>query len=196
MQMGRIKEIKGCWVMMTKIRKNNCVYTLEEKVINLVYKNMEVQNQFDSSKLGSKQVGFKLGHKQVGFKKLGPSGVHGVHIDKRVWFEVELQGSQENRKVVVFLMMIAVMAQDRTGREESESRWTKGALRNPGPLSLIIDDKGCSLVLMEEILISVVLLYLHSNDINGIPLIGCKLEGMENVPPPNGAWTEYTCPGV
>ncbi|GKB47552.1 hypothetical protein Tco_0898305 [Tanacetum coccineum] len=39
-------------------------------------------------------------------------------------------------------------------------------------------------------------LYLHSNDINGIPLIGFKLEGTENVTPPNGAWTEYTCPGV
>ncbi|GJS55396.1 hypothetical protein Tco_0628758 [Tanacetum coccineum] len=39
-------------------------------------------------------------------------------------------------------------------------------------------------------------LYLHSNDINGIPLIGFKLEGTENVTPPNGAWTEYTCPGA
>ncbi|GKF68151.1 hypothetical protein Tco_0197830 [Tanacetum coccineum] len=33
MQMGRIKVIKGYWVMMTKIRKKNRVYTLEEKVM-------------------------------------------------------------------------------------------------------------------------------------------------------------------
>nr|GEV49432.1 zinc finger, CCHC-type [Tanacetum cinerariifolium] len=48
--------------------------------------------------LGVKQVGFKqLGVKQVGFKQLGPSvetGVHRVHDEKRVWFEVELQGAK------------------------------------------------------------------------------------------------------
>ncbi|GJU36877.1 zinc finger, CCHC-type containing protein, partial [Tanacetum coccineum] len=33
MQMGRIKVIKGCRVMMTGIRKKNCVYTLEAKVM-------------------------------------------------------------------------------------------------------------------------------------------------------------------
>ncbi|GJY99067.1 hypothetical protein Tco_0516497 [Tanacetum coccineum] len=53
-----------------------------------------------------KQVGFKqLGHKQVGFKQLGPgvrTGLHGVHVDKRVWFEVERQGAQGNRKAKVF----------------------------------------------------------------------------------------------
>ncbi|GKE45495.1 hypothetical protein Tco_1472779, partial [Tanacetum coccineum] len=37
------------------------------------------------------------GSKQVGFKQLGCSvetGVHGVHDEKLVWFEVELQGAQ------------------------------------------------------------------------------------------------------
>ncbi|GJX61247.1 retrovirus-related pol polyprotein from transposon TNT 1-94 [Tanacetum coccineum] len=34
MHMGRIKVIKGCRVMMTGIRKKNCVYTLEAKVID------------------------------------------------------------------------------------------------------------------------------------------------------------------
>ncbi|GJZ96705.1 hypothetical protein Tco_0669039 [Tanacetum coccineum] len=52
------------------------------------------------------KVGFKqLGHKQVGFKKLGPgieTRVYGVQIDKRVWFEVELQGAQEDREAEVF----------------------------------------------------------------------------------------------
>ncbi|GJX45347.1 hypothetical protein Tco_0262023 [Tanacetum coccineum] len=51
---------------------------------------------------GSKQVGFKqLGHKQVGFKQLGPgveTGFHGVQDEKRVWFEVELQGAQGDRE--------------------------------------------------------------------------------------------------
>ncbi|GJZ16521.1 AAA+ ATPase domain-containing protein [Tanacetum coccineum] len=53
--------------------------------------------QVGLKQLGSKQVGFKqLGQKQVGFKQLGPgveTGFHGVQDEKRVWFEVELQGS-------------------------------------------------------------------------------------------------------
>ncbi|GJU45784.1 retrovirus-related pol polyprotein from transposon TNT 1-94 [Tanacetum coccineum] len=39
------------------------------------------------------------GSKQVGFKQLGPgveTGVYGVHDEKRVWFEVELQRAQGN----------------------------------------------------------------------------------------------------
>nr|GFC30098.1 zinc finger, CCHC-type [Tanacetum cinerariifolium] len=55
---------------------------------------------------GSKQVGFKqLGHKQVEFKQLGPgvkTGVYGVQVEKRVWFEVELQGAQGDRKAEIF----------------------------------------------------------------------------------------------
>ena len=44
------------------------------------------------------------GSKQVGFKQLGlgvKTRVHGVHVQKRVWFEVELQGAQENREAEV-----------------------------------------------------------------------------------------------
>ncbi|GJR11245.1 hypothetical protein Tco_0793897 [Tanacetum coccineum] len=96
MQMGRIKVIKGCRVMMTGIRKKNCVYTLEAKVMTF-----GVQKHG-----GSKQVGLKqLGSKQVGFKQLGPgveTGVHGVQVEKRVWFEVELQGAQGDREAEVF----------------------------------------------------------------------------------------------
>ncbi|GKE67352.1 hypothetical protein Tco_1521513 [Tanacetum coccineum] len=55
---------------------------------------------------GSKQVGFKqLGSKQVGFKQLGhgvETIVHGVQVDKHVWFEMELQGAQWNREAEVF----------------------------------------------------------------------------------------------
>ncbi|GJY73858.1 AP-3 complex subunit mu [Tanacetum coccineum] len=51
----RIKVIKGCRVMMTGIKKKNCVYTLEAKVMTF-----GVQKHG-----GSKQVGFKqLGHTQ------------------------------------------------------------------------------------------------------------------------------------
>ncbi|GKB20472.1 hypothetical protein Tco_0854395 [Tanacetum coccineum] len=45
------------------------------------------------------------GSKQVGFKQLGPSvetGVHGVHDEKRVWFEVESQGAQGDCEAEVF----------------------------------------------------------------------------------------------
>ncbi|GJW14642.1 hypothetical protein Tco_0018775 [Tanacetum coccineum] len=45
------------------------------------------------------------GSKQVGFKQLGPSvetGVYEVHDEKHVWFEVELQGAQGDRKTEVF----------------------------------------------------------------------------------------------
>ncbi|GKA98354.1 hypothetical protein Tco_0826291 [Tanacetum coccineum] len=44
MQMGRIKVIKGCRVMMTGIRKKNCVYTLKAKVMTFgVQKHGELQ---------------------------------------------------------------------------------------------------------------------------------------------------------
>ncbi|GKB45592.1 hypothetical protein Tco_0896345 [Tanacetum coccineum] len=102
MQMGRIKVLKGCLVMMTGIRKNNCVYTLEAKVTTFGVQKHRGSKQVGLKQLGSKQVGFKqLGHKQVGFKQLGPgveTRVHGVHVEKRVWFEVELHGAQGDRK--------------------------------------------------------------------------------------------------
>ncbi|GKE65034.1 hypothetical protein Tco_1519195 [Tanacetum coccineum] len=67
--MGRIKVIKGCRIMMTGIRKKNCMYTLEAKVMTF------------------------------GVQK---HGVHGVQDEKHVWFEVELQGAQGDRKAEVF----------------------------------------------------------------------------------------------
>nr|GFA11513.1 zinc finger, CCHC-type [Tanacetum cinerariifolium]GFA11515.1 zinc finger, CCHC-type [Tanacetum cinerariifolium] len=101
-RMGRIKVINGCWVIMTEIKKKNCVYTLEAKVINFSVQKHGGSKQVGLKQFSSKQVGFKqLGHKQVGFKQLGPgveTGVHRVQVDKRVWFEVELQGAQGNRE--------------------------------------------------------------------------------------------------
>ncbi|GKC31927.1 hypothetical protein Tco_1039221 [Tanacetum coccineum] len=62
--------------------------------------------QVGFKQLGHKQVGFKqLDVKQVGFKQLGPgveTGVHGVKDEKRVWFEVELQGAQGDREAEIF----------------------------------------------------------------------------------------------
>ncbi|GJX69096.1 hypothetical protein Tco_0304823 [Tanacetum coccineum] len=106
MQMGRIKVIKGCRVMMTRIRKKNCVYTLEAKVMTFGVQKHGSSKQVGLKQLGSKQVWFKqLGHKQVRFKQLGlgvQTGVHGVQDDKHVWFEVELQRAQGNREAEVF----------------------------------------------------------------------------------------------
>nr|GEV85726.1 retrovirus-related Pol polyprotein from transposon TNT 1-94 [Tanacetum cinerariifolium] len=81
MQIGKIKVIKGYRVMMTGIRKNNCVYTLRAKVMTF----------------GGRKHG---GSKQVGFKQLG---VHEVHDEKCVWFEVELQGAQRDHEEKIHL---------------------------------------------------------------------------------------------
>nr|GEU75986.1 zinc finger, CCHC-type [Tanacetum cinerariifolium] len=81
-----------------------------EKVITFGVQKHGGLKQVGLKQLGSKQVGFKqLGHKQVGFKQLGPgveTGVHGVHDEKRVWFEVELQGAQGDREAEVLQMFI------------------------------------------------------------------------------------------
>ncbi|GJV39315.1 hypothetical protein Tco_1417755, partial [Tanacetum coccineum] len=62
--------------------------------------------QVGFKQLDSKQVGFKqLGVKQVELKQLGlgvKTRVYEVQFDKRVRFEVELQGAQENREAEVF----------------------------------------------------------------------------------------------
>ncbi|GKD18718.1 hypothetical protein Tco_1207876 [Tanacetum coccineum] len=77
-----------------------------EKLNGNIVQNYRGSKQGGLKQLGSKQVGFKqLGHKQVEFKQLGPgvkTGVHGVQDEKRVWFEVELRGSQGNREAEVF----------------------------------------------------------------------------------------------
>ncbi|GJY57433.1 hypothetical protein Tco_0456548 [Tanacetum coccineum] len=77
-----------------------------EKLDRNIVQNHKGSKQVGLKQLGSKQVGFKqLGHKQVRFKQLGTvfeTGVHGVQDEKRVWFEVELQGAQGNRKAEDF----------------------------------------------------------------------------------------------
>ncbi|GJW90834.1 hypothetical protein Tco_0168387 [Tanacetum coccineum] len=77
---------------------------------------------------GSKQVGFKqLVYKKVRFKQLGPgikTGVHVVHVEKRVWFEVELQGAQGHREAEGFRVSNddAAVAQRRLEEKQLEEK--------------------------------------------------------------------------
>ncbi|GJX18817.1 hypothetical protein Tco_0221494 [Tanacetum coccineum] len=78
--------------MMTTIRKKNCVYSLEAKVMN-----------FSVQKHGR---------------------VHGVHDEKCVWFEVELQRAQGNREAEVFQVSNndAAVAQRWLGDKQPEEK--------------------------------------------------------------------------
>ncbi|GJZ46882.1 hypothetical protein Tco_0600714 [Tanacetum coccineum] len=52
------------------------------------------------------------GSKQVGFKQLGSgveTGVHRVHDEKHVWFEVELQGAQGDREAGFFRLVTMIL---------------------------------------------------------------------------------------
>nr|GFB59961.1 hypothetical protein [Tanacetum cinerariifolium] len=67
------------------------------------------------------------GSNQVGFKQLGPgveTGVHGVHDEKRVWLEVELQGAQGDREAEVFQVSNddTVVAQRRLKDKQTETK--------------------------------------------------------------------------
>nr|GFA32272.1 hypothetical protein [Tanacetum cinerariifolium] len=64
-----------------------------------------MNTRFNIEKLDGNIVQKHKGSKQVWFKQLGldvETGVHGVHDEKRVWFEVELQGAQEDREAEIF----------------------------------------------------------------------------------------------
>nr|GEW35549.1 hypothetical protein [Tanacetum cinerariifolium] len=64
-----------------------------------------MNTRLNIKKLDENIVQKHRGSKQVGFKQLGPgveAGVHGVHDEKHVWFEVELHGAQRDHKVEVF----------------------------------------------------------------------------------------------
>ncbi|GKF66901.1 hypothetical protein Tco_0193418, partial [Tanacetum coccineum] len=84
--------------------------------------------QVGLKQLGSKQVGLKqLGSKQVGFKQLESGveiGVYGVHDEKCVWFEMELQGAQEDREAEVFQVSndAAAVAQRRLEDKQLEEK--------------------------------------------------------------------------
>ncbi|GJY32224.1 hypothetical protein Tco_0415719 [Tanacetum coccineum] len=60
-----------------------------------------MNTRLNIEKLDGNIVQNYVGSKQVGFKQLGPgveTGVHEVHDEKRVWFEVELQRAQGDRE--------------------------------------------------------------------------------------------------
>ncbi|GKC30759.1 zinc finger, CCHC-type containing protein [Tanacetum coccineum] len=85
---------------------------------------------------GSKQVGLnQLGSKQVGFKQLGLSvetGVQGVQVEKRVWFEVELRGAQRDREAGGFQVNTddAAVAQRRLEDKQLEEKTNMDCLVN------------------------------------------------------------------
>nr|GEY72335.1 zinc finger, CCHC-type [Tanacetum cinerariifolium] len=71
----------------------------------MVKRMASMNTRLNTEKLDENIVQKNGGSKQVGFKQLGPgieTGVHGVNDEKRVWFEVELQGAQGDREAKVF----------------------------------------------------------------------------------------------
>ncbi|GJT43310.1 hypothetical protein Tco_0952025 [Tanacetum coccineum] len=75
------------------------------------------------------------GSKQVGFKQLGlgvETGVHGVHDEKRVWFEVELQGAQGDREAEFFQVsnIDTAVAQRRLEDKQPEEKTNTDYLRS------------------------------------------------------------------
>ncbi|GJT41811.1 hypothetical protein Tco_0941676 [Tanacetum coccineum] len=95
MQMGRIKVIKGCRVMMTGIRKKNCVYTLKAKVMTFGVQKL------GGSKQDAKRVWFEV-ELQGAQRDREAEVFQDAKAQKRVWFEVELQGAQGDREAEVF----------------------------------------------------------------------------------------------
>nr|GEV29404.1 hypothetical protein [Tanacetum cinerariifolium] len=70
--------------------------TLEKEGYIVKMEMGRIKNKLESSNLVFKQIKFKqLGHDVE-------TGVYRVHVDKRVWFKVELKGLQGNREAKVF----------------------------------------------------------------------------------------------
>nr|GEW66016.1 zinc finger, CCHC-type [Tanacetum cinerariifolium] len=86
--------------MVKRMASMNTRLNIEKINGNIVQKHRG-SKQVGLKQLSSKQVGFKqLGVKQVEFKQLDPgveTGVHEVHNEKHVWFEVELKGARAQR---------------------------------------------------------------------------------------------------
>ncbi|GKA12186.1 hypothetical protein Tco_0691732 [Tanacetum coccineum] len=74
------------------------------------------------------------GSKQVGFKQLGPgveTGVHGVHDEKRVWFEVALQGAQGDREAEVYTTMYEECGRQTFGCcRDTTAEWAEDTTRS------------------------------------------------------------------
>ncbi|GJR79688.1 hypothetical protein Tco_0150473 [Tanacetum coccineum] len=71
----------------------------------MVKRTASMNTRLNIEKLDRNIVQKHGGSKQVGFKQLGLGveiGVHGVHDEKCIWFEVELHGGQGDREAEVF----------------------------------------------------------------------------------------------
>nr|GEV98416.1 retrovirus-related Pol polyprotein from transposon TNT 1-94 [Tanacetum cinerariifolium] len=80
------KEQEGIFCLGYKVSDN--------KFLGVQVHERQGCSMLNIEKLDGNIIQKHRGSKQVGFKKLGPSvqtGVHRVHHEKRVWFEVELQ---------------------------------------------------------------------------------------------------------
>nr|GEZ00400.1 zinc finger, CCHC-type [Tanacetum cinerariifolium] len=102
---------------------------------NIVQKHRGLK-QVGLKQLGSKQLGFKqLGVKQVRFKQLGLGveiGVHEVHDEKHVCFEVKIQGAQGNHEAKVFQVSNndTAVAQRRLEDNQPEEKTNTDGLRS------------------------------------------------------------------
>ncbi|GJX20769.1 hypothetical protein Tco_0223446 [Tanacetum coccineum] len=110
---------------------------LKNRVILLrcrcVESSMEIQNKLDSSNLVLNKLRSNKLVKKIRLKQLGPSvetKFHGVHVDKRVWFEVELHGAQGNREAEGFQVSNddTVAAQSRLEDRQIEEKTNTGCL--------------------------------------------------------------------
>ncbi|GJW72020.1 hypothetical protein Tco_0128937 [Tanacetum coccineum] len=112
-----VPGLRSCLISLGTLEKEG--YTMKMQIAKVMTFGVQMHGD-------SKQVGFKqLGSKQVRFTQLGPGvkiGVHGVQVDRCVWFEVELQGAQRNGKAEVFLVSNddVVVAQRRFEDKEVE----------------------------------------------------------------------------
>nr|GEX24292.1 zinc finger, CCHC-type [Tanacetum cinerariifolium] len=96
---------------------------------------LEDLRELNIEKLDGNIVQKHRGSKQVGFKQLGPSvetEVHGVHDEKRIWFEVELHGAQEDRETEVFQVSNndTAVAQRRFKDKQPEENTSTDCLRS------------------------------------------------------------------
>ncbi|GKA48090.1 hypothetical protein Tco_0741048 [Tanacetum coccineum] len=94
-----------------------------------------MNTRLNIEKLNENIVQKHRGSKQVGFKQLGlgvEKGVHGVHDEKCVWFEVKLQGAQGDREDEVFQVSNddTAVAQIRLEDKQPEEKTNTDCLRS------------------------------------------------------------------
>nr|GEV90002.1 ribonuclease H-like domain-containing protein [Tanacetum cinerariifolium] len=101
----QFRERQGCsrWVLTVKGFLSSLIVRVHDK--QRVKRMASINTRLNIKKLYGNIIQKHGGSKQVGFKQLTPgveTGVHEVHDEKRVWFEVELQGAQGDHEAEVF----------------------------------------------------------------------------------------------